>query len=233
VICTSPYKSTSFDQSFWSSFLHPVIVSNRPRVASDAQYIGVQRHLYGNALDCDTHRHLRLGDIRHNSEQAEVILRHADCVMLDLSALRLGDNLGSKTSGTAGLMIEEMCMIAKYTGASAKLKTVIIHGYDQNLDEHQMMAKNVALLLYYILDGHSIWQREKEQSEQYQRYTVLPDHCSKELVFIEDQRSGRWWVELFSDGAEEEVKMACTKQDYEEACSNKISERITNLLALA
>lgn len=221
-------------QSYWDTTVNPVIISNRPldQLECIAQ-IGIQKHFFSADFEFNNRRHLRLGDLRSNTEKAEVLLRTADAIVIDLSVLRLADNLGSTTSSTAGLMTEELCMIAKYAGASINLRNIIIRGYDQNNDHYNMMAKNIALLLFYILDGYKIRQSEKDQSEQLQRYSVLPDHASEEMVFIEDQRSGRWWIELFSDAAEEKVKMPCTRKDYEDACENHISDRITSLLALA
>lgn len=235
VISIFPSRATQdIPQSYWDSTVNPVIISNRP--LDQAEYvaqIGIQKHFFSSDFEFNNRRHLRLGDIRGNSEKAEVLLRTADAIVIDLSVLRLADNIGSATSSTAGLMIEELCMIAKYAGASINLRNIIIRGYDQNNDQYNMMAKNIALLLFYILDGFKIRQSEKVQSEQLQRYSVLPDHASEEMVFIEDQRSGRWWIELYSDAAEEKVKMPCTRKDYQDACDNHISDRITSLLALA
>ncbi len=236
--CTISFRSTTSNDTisdeFWDSFANPVIVSSRPRISeSRLTQIGLQKHFFSTAFDFDPNIHVRLGDIRENLEKAEVSLRTADCIVINLDVLRLSDVLGSKTATTAGLMIEELCMIAKYAGASTFLKSIIIEGYDENQDIHGFFAKNIALILYYVLDGYAIRSQEKKQSEQLQRYSVLPDHTSQELVFIEDQRSSRWWVELFSDGAEEVVKMPCSRQDYDDACNNIISDRITALLSVA
>ncbi len=233
IVAIMPRQSKGvIPHSFWDTYVHPVWISNSP--LSDEKGVaqmGIQKHFFSTEFDFDSSIHLRLGELRHNTEKAEVMLRTADCIVINLNVLRLSDNLGSVGSSTAGLMIEELCMIAKYAGASTNLRTIIIQGYDQNNDDYNMMAKNNALLLYYILDGFKIRQQEKSQSEQLQRYSVLPDHASQEMVFIEDQRSGRWWIELYSDGAESVVKMPCTRKDYEDACENHISERITSLLS--
>jgi len=216
---------------FWSSFHRPVHVSSRvltdhPEVA----HLGIQRHYQDESWAYDSHKHLRISTMRQDPEHAEVILRTADCVVMKLDVLRLSDNLGSTTSGSAGLTIEEMCMVAKYAGASTKLKMILIEGYDQNTDTHGILAKNAALLAYYALDGYEIRTRELSQKEQLQRYSVMPEHISQELVFVEDQRSNRWWIELYSGAAEEVVNMPCTRRDYEDACQNIISDRLTTLM---
>lgn len=232
--CNGSQAHPMLNDDFWQFYIHPVIISNQPYEGCyDFAHIGLQKHLCPDNFTIKPHRHLRLGELRSNVEKSEVLLRHADCIVIDLNVLRFGDNLGCTACLPAGLMIEELCQIVKYAGASSHLKTIIINGFDQNQDDFGMMTQNIALLMYYILDGLAIGLRERQQHEQLQRYTVLPDHSARELVFIEDQRSGRWWVELYSDGAEEEVKMACTREDYEDACNNLISERITNLLTLA
>jgi len=222
---------SALSKDFWASFDHPVHVSSRVlQDHSEVAHLGVQRHYYNDQWDFDPHKHLRLSTIRHFPEQAEVILRTADCVVIRLDVLRLSDNLGSQTCSTAGLTIEELCMVAKYAGASTQLKTILIEGYEQNADDHGTLAKNAALLTYYILDGFEIRSREAGQSEQLQRYSLIPEHISQELVFIEDQRSSRWWVELYSGAAEKVVHMPCTRKDYEDACQNVISDRLTTLL---
>ena len=87
-------------------------------------------------------------------------------------------------------------------------------------------------MTYYALDGYKIRTIEQSQKEQLQRYSVIPEHISQELVFVEDQRSSRWWIELYSDAAEEVVNMPCTRKDYEDACQNIISDRLTSLITL-
>lgn len=234
-ICSFIPKSGHKDlgATFWQAYDNPVYIScdtliNHPEVS----HIGIQRHYYPQSWTYNPNKHLRLKTVREHNEQAEVLLRTADCIVLSLGALRLSDNMGSSSSCVAGLMIEELCMIAKYTGASTKLRTILIEGYDQNEDVFGVQAKNAALLLYYVIDGYHIRSREIEQSVQVQRYSVMPEHISQEIIFVEDQRSSRWWIELYSEAAEEVVQMPCTKKDYEDACSNIISDRITSLVTM-
>jgi len=231
LICTSSCAHDTLDQEFWDAYHKPVVISPRPHFsASHIKYIGLQKHSCNK--DFDFAGHLRLGDARARIEHCEVLLRTADLVLVDLSSIRLSDNLGCSRSSTAGLMIEEMCKILRYAGASTAMRTIVIYGYDQNHDLHQMMAQNIALCLYYILDGYGIKLNDAQSDEQLQSYTVLPDLCSTEMVFYEDKRNGRWWVKLYSDAAETEVKVPCSRKDYEEACNNQISDHLAEILTL-
>ena len=230
IYAASEDLTSSMTSEFWDHYLRPVVVTNRPLSnQDDLSYLGLQRHMYTDEFEIDSTKQLRLGVLRNNIESAEVVLRQADILFIDLNVLRLADNLGSNRSQVAGLMIEELCMIAKYAGAAHQIKGIIINGYDENADQYGMMAKSVGLLLYYILDGLEIRSRELNQKETIQRYTVISGEDSQELVFVEDKRSGRWWVEMYSEVAEEVVQLACSEKDYIDACNNVISDRITNL----
>jgi len=223
--------SNQMGASFWSSYHYPVLVSshvltNQPDVA----HLGIQHHYFDSSWDFQPNKHLRLGTVRQYPEQAEVLLRTSDCVVVRADALRYADNVGSPASGPAGLTTEELCMIAKYAGASTHLRTIIIEGFESQDEVQKIQSQIAALLTYYVLDGYKIRQEESASSELLQRYSVMPEHISQELVFVEDQRSSRWWVELYSEGAEDLVLLPCSRRDYEDACQNKISDRITSLI---
>ena len=233
VTCLSPKTSAIYRSEWMKRYQNPAMVHNGPSVEfNEFACIGIQNHLLDDEFVIDPRIHCRLGAINQDIEKAEVILRSADLVWVDLNVLRLSDNLGSAQSSTAGLSTEQFCTIAKYIGASTQLKSVIITGYDENSDPFGMAAKNLALFLYYLLEGTQIRRKESLWTEDFVKYSVVHDSASSELVFMEDQRSGRWWVQMYSIDAQQEVKIPCTRLDYEEACNNRISDRLTSLFAL-
>jgi len=121
-------------------------------------------------------------------------------------------------------------MVAKYAGASTQLKAVTISGYNQHQDAQEISARNVALIVWYLIDGYRLRQRELKNASSERSFAVLPDDVDGELTFVENQDTGRWWVEVYSDSAEKEIRMACGKEDYEAACHNEISDRLTSIL---
>ncbi|MFT4566393.1 MAG: hypothetical protein ACI9FN_001348 [Saprospiraceae bacterium] len=224
--------SKTIDSNLIEHFHSPKFICSR---LSESLYnyhcIGLQGHLMSNDWIWDTDKHLRLGQIHESIDTAEVLLRNADYVDINLNVLRLGDLPGSSSPSSAGLSIEELCQIAKFVGASTKLKAITISGYNENSDIHGIAARNVAMLIWYIMDGFLLRQRELEQVNSEKTYTIIPDAIAGELTFIEHQRTGRWWVEVYIESAGKPVRLACSKEDYEAACQNDISDRITSLLS--
>ena len=233
VSCLSNQLPASAKDAYLKRFLNPAIIDHAPQPQFEEYVcIGIQKHMLPQNFTFEARKHIRLGALQADIERAEVLLRNTDVAWVDLNVLRLADNLGSSSNSTAGLSVEEFCTIARYIGASTKLKSVIVSGYNENQDHFGMSAKNIALFLYYLLEGLKIRRKEESQSEDFQEYTVVHDLTSSELVFLEDKRSGRWWIKVYSSDAEEDVKLPCTRLDYDEACNNQISERITSILAL-
>ncbi len=231
VCCLSHKIEENVKEVLPSTFLQTVFISNTPEIRyQDQTYLGIQRHLTPPGFDMDATKHIPLGALRCNIENAEVVMRNAECVWVDLNVLKYSENLGSMSSSAAGLTIEELCMITKYVGASNNLKVLFLVGYDENSDPFGMSRKNLASLLWYLLEGFGIRLAELKTTVDFQEYTVVPENSTAELVFIEDRRSGRWWVELFSEEADKDVRVACTRQDYVDACNNRISDRITSLI---
>ena len=198
-------------------------------------YVGVQTH-FASSLDIDEDRIVRLAEVRYNHDQAEVILRSTDIVYFDISAIRYSDNVGCSTSATTGMTIEEACQIAKYAGASINLKGVVIGSYDANEDPQGITAQNIALILYYLCEGHLLklsegHYQQDDQSWAFSTYTVVPDELDTEIVFTENTVSGRWWIKSTNEDGTDAL-IPCTKEDYELACNNVISDKLSKAFTL-
>ena len=219
----------SLDDDFIQHFFNPTFISSKAKGKEADQHIGLQSHLIPLDWDINSEKHVRLGRLKTEMSAAEVLLRNADYINIDLNVIRYADNPGPKAS-TAGLTIEDVCMLAKYAGASTQLKAITISGYNQHQDVQEISARNVALITWYLIDGFRLRCRELENVNSERSFTIIPDDIDGELKFVENQNTGRWWVEVFSDSAEKEVRMACGKEDYEAACQNEISDRLTTIL---
>ncbi len=228
-----------FDQikkAAYSSNWSTAFVSNRvvlePQESGELNHdihIGVQNHFKDQASQLAPGQIIRLKDIRDNHEKVEAAIRTIDIAFIDLNAIRIGDNLGYNDSSSAGLTIEEMCQISKYIGASINLKAVIIGGYDQNRDKYSIVAKNISLIFWYLLAGIRIGLKEGayKNKADYNTYTIVPDNLECEIIFKENISSGRWWIEMDND--DEVILVPCTKDDYESACINQISDSLMQL----
>ncbi len=63
----------------------------------------------------------RLGHIQSKLEEAEPILRNADILSFDISAIRQSDAPACATTTPNGLYGEEACQVMRYAGMSDKL----------------------------------------------------------------------------------------------------------------
>ncbi len=208
----------------------PIIISNKVLIdLPEIVHIGVQVHLSSDGHGTDSA--IRLGQLRENMDRAEVNMRHADLLVFDIGALRLSDNLGCQRSRTPGLTIEEMCLLAKYAGAGTNLTSIYIIGLDPNADHWTMMAQNVALIVWYILEGYTIKKMESNQPEAMTSFAMMPTQTDQEIVFKKHLRTGRWWIETYSPHFGKLVQMACSPSDYEQACEDVLSDRVLEVLA--
>ncbi len=207
------------------------VVSNRIFLDhANVTHIGIQNHL---AEQPEHSEIIRLSSLRDKPEMAEVKVRQAETVIIDIAAIRRGDNLGCLQSMTSGLTIEEICLLAKYIGAATALRNVYIVGLDVNADKWGMMAQNTALIIWYLLDGFTIRLTEMLDPEDISKYAILPSNLEQEITFKRHQRTGRWWIETYSEHFETYVSMACSPHDYELACADVLSDRLLEVLAKA
>ena len=212
-------------------------VTNIGRTSQAAQYdcyVGVQSHYKQDISISDDHV-VRLSDVRYNHDRAEVLLRNTDIAYIDISAIRYSDNIGHSGSGPAGMTIEEACQVAKYIGASMNLKGVIIGSYDENSDANGIKAHNIALLSYYLTQGYQLRKSESNQGSnkksEFNIYTVIPDELDNVLTFVENNVSGRWWLKLEDVDGKENL-IPCSKEDYQQACSNIITDKVAEVFTL-
>ena len=83
----------------------------------------------------------RVGLMRRNLEEVEPIVRNADMVSLDISAVRRPDAPGCPHNSPNGFYGEEICQVALYAGLNDKLTSCGIYEYDPLLDYNGQTAQ--------------------------------------------------------------------------------------------
>ena len=61
---------------------------------------------------------------------------------------------------------EESCVLMRYAGMSPNVNTIGIYGYDPDKDQHDLTAKQISQMLWYLLDGRSRGRREAKIDER-------------------------------------------------------------------
>jgi arginase family enzyme len=174
----------------------------------------------------------RLGILRDNVEEAEPVVRNADLLTVDVSAIRASDAPGNVNATPNGFYGEDLCQIIRYAGLSDKLTSIGFYETNPQYDKNGQTAQLVAQMIWYFLDGY--YNRPHDfpfkNEEDYIRYRVAITEHKEELTFYKSKKTDRWWMEIPLQ-SEQRIKyqrhylVPCSYQDYQTACTNDIPDR--------
>ena len=173
----------------------------------------------------------RVGFMRRNLEEVEPVVRNADMVSLDISAVRRPDAPGCPHNSSNGFYGEEICQIAKYVGLSDKLSSFGIYEYDPTLDYNNQTSQLIAHVIWYFVEGFLYRQSDGQfkNKSDYRQFNISVSGSPDELVFYFSRKSGRWWVlvPIYQKNGNQVryYYLPCSKRDYDLACEDKVSER--------
>ncbi len=174
----------------------------------------------------------RLGDIQRNLEKAEPIIRRADTISVDLSAVRQSDAPAQASPSPHGFYGEELCQMARYAGMSDKLTSIGFYELNPSFDSNHQTAHMVAHALWYFIEG--VYFRRDDapyrDTAYYQRYCVTLSDDNLEVMFYKSKKSDRWWMEVPDHKNQKDPRyirqllIPCSYDDYLEALQNKLPE---------
>ena len=172
---------------------------------------------------------VRLGTIRESLREVEPLIRQADMLSFDASALSKKYAPAAIGGEIFGLSGEEACQIAWYGGGSERLSSAGIYGYKSTEDDaQQSTAMVLATMLWYFMDGfqnrkHSSTFKEKE----YLRFIVDMGSMDRQIVFYKSLFMEKWWMEVpFSkDIWAHNAVMPCSFNDYLLASRGEVPQR--------
>ncbi len=174
----------------------------------------------------------RLGQIQTNMEEAEPVVRNADILSFDISAIRRSDAPGTLQSTPNGLYGEEACQIFKYAGMSDKLSSIGIYEINTLFDEREQTTLLAAQMIWYFLEGFLNRKSDFPASEEkdYLKYRVTMKSADHEIVFFKSLKTNRWWMEVpYRIGAKSKYErhhmVPCSYEDYQLACTEEMPDR--------
>lgn len=173
----------------------------------------------------------RVGLMRSNLDEVEPIVRNADMVSLDISAVRRPDAPGCPHNSSNGFYGEEICQISKFVGLSDKLSSFGIYEYDPTLDFNNQTSQLIAHIIWYFVEGFVFRQKDNKFKDKslYRQFNITVSGAIDELVFFNSKKTDRWWVLVPMYRKESNTTqfyyLPCSQRDYELACEDKISER--------
>ncbi len=172
----------------------------------------------------------RLGDFYGNLSHAEPIIRNANMISFDISAIRSSDATGNANAGPNGFYGEEACQLARYAGMNDKLSSFGIYEFNPAYDSNGQTAMLVAQIIWYFIEGY--YQRKKDfplqPKSQYLIYRASLEENSHELVFVKSKKTDRWWMQVpypaSVSGNERFHLVPCRYEDYQMAINGEMPD---------
>lgn len=177
----------------------------------------------------------RLGNVRNNMEEVEPIVRNADLLSFDVSAIRQADAPAHAQASPMGFYGEEACQIVRYAGLSDKLSSIGFYELNPAFDRSEHSAHLVAQMIWYFIDGY--YHRKQDypnknvnESDGFIKYVVSIREFQNKINFYKSKKSDRWWMEVpcpprLQEKYERQFLVPCSYKDYQEACQNEIPEK--------
>lgn len=182
---------------------------------------------------------VRLGVVKENIKDIEPIIRDADMMTFDLSALQVNYVPGASDAKVYGLTGEEACQLSWYAGQNEKLSSIGLYNYDEALDDaDRKNAFVICTMIWYFVEGY--YHRKGDKNFMSNDYIVYEVHFGGEpetIKFYKSKLSERWWMEVpnaESLGVFNRSRMiACNYSDYELALTGEVPDRWLNFYSKA
>jgi len=174
----------------------------------------------------------RLGQVQKSIEEVEPIVRNADIISFDVSAIRQSEAPANKNTSPNGFYGEQACQIARYAGLSDKLTSIGFYEVNSDMDPNGQTAHMVSQMIWYFIDG--VNNRKQDfpigTRKTYTKYRVNIQNSENEVIFYKSDKSERWWMDV-PYPSHEKIKyerhllVPCSYEDYQTACNNEMPDR--------
>jgi len=171
----------------------------------------------------------RLGAVRSNLKECEPILRDADFVSFNISAVKQSDAPANANASPNGLSGEEACQLAKYAGFSDRTSSFGIFEINPMFDKNSQTEHLAAQMIWYFIEGFS--QRKQDYPfssiDFCTKFIVNMSNINHDVIFYKSKKTERWWLEVpyKNSKTERNIVVACSYEDYQKACNQEIPER--------
>jgi len=217
------------------TYLNKIIDSRRSHLFN-LSTLGHQSHFTAKdtlrVLEKNNFEAIRLGKLKNNIETAEPIVRDADMMCFNLSAIRCSESPGVNSPSPSGFFTEEACQISRYAGMSEKISSIGFYGYNSELDVNHQTAHVISQLIWYCIEG--FYNRKNDYPNSINsliEYVVDSKKHNYALTFWKSEKTGRWWLQVpikAKKKLERHRLVPCSYQDYQMACREELPERLIN-----
>ena len=172
----------------------------------------------------------RLGEFTNDIAVAEPIIRNANMLSFDLSAIRSSDAVANANAGPNGFYGEQACSIARYAGLNDKLTSIGFYEFNPAYDRSSQTAMLLAQMVWYFIEGfynrkHDVPLQPKSQ---YLTYRTSLKEGTGEINFVKSKKSDRWWMQVpYPTGLSKNERfhmVPCRYEDYNTAVNGEIPD---------
>ena len=128
----------------------PNFLFNFSNIGYQTYYVGASSVELMGKLYFDAYR---VGEVRTRMEESEPVIRTADMLSFDLSAIRQSDAPGSSDPSPHGFTGEEACQLMMYAGMNDRLSSLGFYEYEYARDRDGQTAQLIAHMIWYFLEG--------------------------------------------------------------------------------
>ena len=207
----------------------PNYLFNYSNLGYQTYFVSDEERFLMDKLFFDIHR---LGQVKSDIKEVEPVVRNADMVTIDVSAIRNADAPGNKNATPNGFNGEDICAITRYAGLSDKLSSIGIYEYNPQLDQYGQTAFLIAEMIWYIIEGY--YNRKGDgmtkEGKDVLKYIVSTSTDAEEITFYKNLKSDRWWMDVpYPESKLSKYRrhqlVPCSYNDYQEACNDGIPEK--------
>ncbi len=207
----------------------PNFLFNYSNIAYQSYFVSQNEVDLIDNLYFDTYR---LGFVKADIKENEPIIRNADFISFDISAIKQADAPANMAATPNGLFGDEACQLARYAGFSDKLTSIGFYELNPTLDNNGQSSHLLAQIVWYFMDG--VFNRKQDfpacNKTDYIKYTVAMESQKSDLVFYKSEKSDRWYMDVPYPNAsksryERHLLVPCSYKDYQTACNNELPDR--------
>lgn len=214
-----------------SSFLRHII-THQPNFLFSATHIGHQL-FYNDPQSIDTLEALsydviRLGQVKKDIFEMEPIMRNADMLSFDLSALKSSDAPANALTSPNGLSGEEACQLCRFAGFSNKTSSFGLYEFNPYFDQNNQGAKQASQMVWYFIEGFANRKENdypSENNNEFVKYMVKLESSDYEINFWKSNYSNKWWMEVPQKNLNHNKYIPCSYKDYENAMRDELPDK--------
>ncbi|MCA0431231.1 MAG: formimidoylglutamase [Bacteroidetes bacterium] len=218
-----------------NSYLGKIIL-HQPNYLFNYSNIGYQTYLVEpNSVDMMSKLYFdsyRLGQFRNKIEEIEPIIRQADALTFDITAIKNSDAPANPNASPNGFYSEDACQMMRYAGMSDKLSSLGIYEINPTFDISGKTSHLAAQMIWCFLDGYYNRKNDipSKYNTDYVKFHVILQDEKYEINFYKSKKTDRWWMEIPYPPQkglkfERHTIIPCSYKDYEMAVNNEIPDR--------